>query len=89
MSIRTALLFVLLGAAPASAHDLFPCYDRSEWQADVARGRELVRLAKCDCALSMEAQRQFAQMDQQILNVYLRDTRFTHSAQPVPAPPRP
>lgn len=92
MMMRNALLLVLLTAAPASAHDLFPCYDRSEWQADVCRGRELARLAKCDAALLSAARRQFDQFDQQILTVYIRDTRFAAppaQPAPAPAPPRP
>jgi hypothetical protein len=89
MMIRKALLLLLLTAAPASAHDLFTHYDRSEWQADVCRGRELARISKCEAALLSEARRQFDQFDQQILTVYIRDARLIAPAQPGATPPRP
>jgi len=89
MMMRKALLLVLLTAAPASAHDHNWRYDRSEWQADLNRGRELARVVDCDAALLSEARRQFDQIDQQILTVYLRNTRPSVPAQPAPTPPRP
>ena len=58
-------------------------YDRSEWEADLCRGRELVRVVECDAALLSEARRQFDQIDQQILTVYIRE----NSRPSVPAQP--
>ena len=78
------LLLLLLMAAPAGAHDHQWRYDRSVWEADLARGRALTQLVDCDSALLAEARRQFDQIDQQILTVYIRPYY-----PPVPAPPAP
>jgi hypothetical protein len=73
--MKNALLplpLLLFLVTPALANDHQWCYDRSIWEADLARGRELVQVMGCDAALLAEARRQFGQMDQQILSVYIR-----------------
>jgi hypothetical protein len=74
-----------LTAAPALAHDHQWFYDRSEWQADLARGRALARIVDCDAALLAEARAQFALMDAQTLPVYLRIYRPAAAAPAEPA----
>jgi hypothetical protein len=76
-----------LTAAPALAlaHDHQWFYDRSEWQADLARGRALAQIADCDAALLAEARAQFAFMDAQTMPVYLQLYRPAAAAPAGPA----
>jgi hypothetical protein len=88
MNGRACLLvssIILLSAPVALAHDHQWIYDRCEWQADLARGRALVQLSDCDAALLAEVRAQFAQMDAQVLPIYLRLYRPAGSAPPAPA----
>ena len=88
MNRRACLLvssIILLSAPVALAHDHQWLYNRCEWQADLARGRALAQVTDCDAALSAEARAQFAQMDAQVLPIYLRLYRSAGSAPPAPA----
>jgi hypothetical protein len=82
--MKNALLPVLLVlmVVPARAHDHQWHYDRSVWEADLARARALVQFVDCDDALLAEARRQFVEIDQRSLSVHL------HGIQPV-VPTRP